>query len=154
MSNTYHGILIHVIFSTKYRRPLLEESWRDELYAYIGGTVKDHKSHLLVAGGIEDHVHLLLKIHPSFAISKTIQLLKSNSSRWIKDRHFHSDFEWQTGYGAFSVSQSQSGFVTNYIKDQRRHHQKLDFKREYLAILRKHGIEFDLKYVFDEEIIA
>ena len=115
MSNSYHGILIYVVFSTKYRRPLLNESWRDELFAFLGSTVKDHKSQLLVAGGIEDHIHLLLKIHPSFAISKTIQLLKSNSSRWIKEnQRVNCKFEWQSGYGAFSFA-IKSDIIKNLI---------------------------------------
>ena len=154
MSNSHHGILVHVVFSTKHRRPLLDEAWTDELYSYIGGTVKDHKSKLLVAGGIEDHIHLLLKIHPSFAISKTIQLLKTNSSKWIKEKFRINQFEWQTGYGAFSVSQSQFKVVADNIRNQRQHHAKYDFKDEYLALLQKHGIEFDLKYVFDVETVA
>jgi REP element-mobilizing transposase RayT len=133
----------------------LDDIWQDDLFSYIGGTVKEHKSRLLVAGGVEDHVHLLLKIHPSFAISKTVQLLKSNSSRWIKENYQKNKrFEWQTGYGAFSVSQSQFQSVANYIQNQKEHHKRLDFKQEYIALLNKHGIEFDLNYVFDEEIVA
>ena len=155
MSNSYHGILLHIIFSTKYRLPLIDDSWKNDLYAYIGGTVTEHKSRLLDAGGIEDHIHLLLKIHPAFAISKTVQLLKSNSSRWINENHqVDQKFAWQSGYGAFSVSQSQYEVVANYIRNQRQHHEKLDFKDEYLAILQKHRLEFDLKYVFDDEVIA
>lgn len=80
---THHGILWHVIFSTKYRKRYLAESWRDELFAYISGIVTDHKAVLLKGGGIEDHIHLLLRVHPEFAISKTVQMLKANSSRWI-----------------------------------------------------------------------
>ena len=153
--SAHHGILLHVIFSTKYRKPVLAETWRDELFAYIGGTVKDHKSTLLKAGGIEDHVHLLLRIHPEFAISKTIQLLKANSSRWINEnRKTQRKFEWQRGYGAFSVSQSMSETVKRYLDRQKQHHAKQTFEQEYLEILRKHEIEFDMEYVFEQEIIA
>jgi putative transposase len=153
--STHHGILLHVVFSTKYRKPHLAEAWRDDLFACIGGTVKDHKSTLLKAGGIEDHIHLLLRIHPEFAISKTVQLLKANSSKWINDqRKTGRKFQWQTGYGAFSVSQSMSETVKNYIGSQREHHRKRTFETEYLSLLEKHGIEYDPTFVFETEIIG
>ena len=155
MPSTHHGILIHIIFSTKNRVPLIDESWQDELFAYIGGTVHDHKAAILCSGGIEDHVHLLAKIHPSFAISETVQLLKSNSSRWVNQQgKTESRFEWQRGYGAFSVSQSQVPKVKNYIQTQREHHRRQSFRDEYFEILKRHEIEFDERYVFDEEIVA
>ncbi len=155
MPSTHHGILIHVVFSTKQRTPLLHPSWRDDLFAMMGGIAKEHKSVLLRAGGIEDHVHLLLKIHPSFAIADTVKLIKGNASRWInKVQKAPGRFEWQRGYGAFSVSESMSETVKGYIKNQEKHHQRQSFEEEYFAILRKHKIEFDKKYVFDEEIVA
>ncbi len=153
--STHHGILLHVVFSTKYRKPVLADQWRDDLFAYIGGTVKDHKASLLKAGGIEDHVHLLLRIHPEFAISKTLQLLKANSSRWINEnRKTPKPFQWQRGYGAFSVSQSMSESVKQYLERQREHHARQSFQDEYLEMLRKHEIEFDLRYVFEQEFVA
>jgi REP element-mobilizing transposase RayT len=153
--STHHGILLHVVFSTKYRKPLLADSWRDDLFSYIGGIVGDHKATLLKSGGIEDHVHLLLRIHPEYAISRTIQLLKANSSGWInKMGRTDTRFEWQRGYGAFSVSQSMTKAVKQYIARQRQHHARRTFEDEYLEILRKHEVEFDMKYVFDQEIIA
>ena len=85
MPSTHHGILIHVVFSTKQRFKLLSKDWRDDVYAYMGGTATEHKSTLLSAGGVEDHVHLLLKTHPSFAISDTVKLIKGNASRWINE---------------------------------------------------------------------
>lgn len=152
---THHGILLHVVFSTKYRKPSLLDDWRDDLFGYIGGIVKDHKSTLLRAGGIEDHVHLFLRIHPEFAISKTIQLLKANSSKWINDSRLTSSrFEWQRGYGVFSVSQSMSEAVVNYISNQREHHRTRSFVDEYLSMLTKHQVEFDPQDVFEQEIIA
>jgi putative transposase len=140
---------------TKYRKSYLAASWRDELFAYIGGIVRDHKSLLLNAGGIEDHVHLLLRIHPEFAISKTVQLLKANSSKWINEQHKLSRrFEWQRGYGAFFVSQSMAETVKRYIADQEPHHRKLTFTDEYISMLNKHGIEYDPRYVFDVEAVG
>jgi REP element-mobilizing transposase RayT len=153
--STYHGILLHLVFATKYRRPLLHDHWRDDLFAYIGGIVRDHKAVLLTAGGIEDHVHLFLKSHPQFAISSTVALLKANSSRWINSqRKTRSRFEWQRGYGVFSVSQSMAETVKNYIRNQREHHRKQGFREEYLELLRRHEIEFDLRYVFEQELVG
>jgi REP element-mobilizing transposase RayT len=153
--STHHGILVHLIFSTKYRVAVLEDSWRDELFSYIGGTVKDHKAVLLKAGGIEDHIHLLMKFHPQFAISSTLQLLKANSSRWINEHQkTPSRFQWQRGYGAFSVSQSMVSTVKKYIANQREHHRAQDFEQEYLQLLRIHKIQFDERYVFEEELMG
>ena len=153
--STHHGILLHVVFSTKFRKPYLAGEWRDDLFGYIGGIVKDHNASLLKAGGIEDHVHLFLRIHPEFAISKTIQLLKANSSKWINlQRKLPGRFEWQRGYGAFSVSQSMSEAVTRYISNQHEHHSKQNFVDEYRLMLANHQIEFDPKYVFEQEIVA
>ena len=155
MPSTHHGLLIHVIFSTKLRYPLIRDSWRDDLFAYMGGTAKEYKATLLSSGGIEDHVHLLLKIHPSFAVADTVKLIKANSSRWInQERKVDCRFEWQRGYGAFSVSQSLSDKVKEYIANQRVHHQRQSFREEYLEMLRRHAIDFDERYVFDEEVVA
>lgn len=158
MSQTHHGVLIHVIFSTKHRYPHISNQWQNDLFAYLGGTggtAREHKATLLASGGIEDHVHLLLRIHPSFAIADTVRHLKANSSRWINEqRKVDCRFEWQRGYGVFSVSQSMSERVKQYIAQQRQHHQKQSFRDEYLEILSRHQVEFDPRYVFDEEISA
>lgn len=155
MSATHHGLLIHVIFSTKLRYPLIRDSWRDDLFAYMGGIARDHKATLVASGGVEDHVHLLMKIHPSFAIADTVKLIKANSSRWINETgKVEGRFQWQRGYGAFSVSQSMSDTVKRYLANQRQHHLTQTFREEYLDTLRRHQIEFDERYVFDEEIVT
>ena len=155
MSSTHHGILVHIVFGTKNREPLIEASWLDELFGYMGTTARDHKATILSSGGIEDHVHLLVKIHPAFAISETVQLIKANASRWINQSgKLSSRFEWQRGYGVFSVSQSQAAKVKTYIRNQRQHHSRVTFRDEYLAMLRRHAVEFDERYVFDEEIVT
>ena len=155
MSSTHHGILIHVVFSTKQRFKLLHKDWRDDLFAYMGGIATEHKSKLLRSGGVEDHVHLLMKIHPKFAISDTIKLIKGNSSRWINDnKKIAARFEWQRGYGAFSVSESMSNTVKRYIENQEEHHRQQSFKDEYISFLKKHNIEYDRRYVFDDEHVG
>ena len=155
MSSTHHGILIHVVFSTKQRFKLLHKDWRDDLFAYMGGVATEHKSKLLRSGGVEDHVHLLMKIHPKFAISDTIKLIKGNSSRWINDnKKIAARFEWQRGYGAFSVSESMSNTVKRYIENQEEHHRQQSFEDEYITFLNKHNIEYDRRYVFDDEHVG
>lgn len=155
MPSTHHGILIHVVFSTKQRFKLLSKAWRDDLYAYIGGVAAEHKSTLLKAGGIEDHVHLLLKIHPSYSVADTVKLIKGNSSKWINEnKKVNARFEWQRGYGAFSVSESMSDTVKRYIENQEEHHRQQSFKDEYLLFLKKHKIQFDARYVFDDEHVG
>lgn len=155
MSSTHHGILIHVVFSTKQRFKLLHKDWRDDLFAYMGGIATEHKSKLLRSGGVEDHVHLLMKIHPKFAISDTIKLIKGNSSRWINDnKKIAARFEWQRGYGAFSVSESMSNTVKRYIENQEEHHRQQSFEDEYITFLNKHNIEYDRRYVFDDEHVG
>lgn len=153
MPSTHHGILLHIIYSTKNRFKLITDDWRDELHSYIGGVVKEHKASLLEAGGIEDHIHLLVRSHPSYAVADTVRLIKANSSRWINEqRKINAKFEWQKGYGVFSVSQSMRETLSHYIQTQRQHHEKQSYEDEYFATLKKHEIEFDERYVFDQEI--
>ena len=153
--SSHHGILVHVVFSTKYRRPVLSDAWRGDLFAYIAGTIKDQKAIVLQSGGVEDHIHLFIRFHPQFAIASTIQLLKANSSRWINENSkTRGRFQWQSGYGAFSVSQSKADAVKKYIANQREHHQKWTFRDEYLALLKRHNIEFDQRYVFEQEVVG
>ena len=154
MSN-FTNLLFHVIYSTKYRKPTIRPDWQDELYGYIGGITRDQKGTLLKIGGVDDHVHLLVKLSPTIAISDVLRMIKSNSSKWINERpNVSRKFEWQTGYAAFSVSESQMLSVADYITNQAEHHRKKTFEEEFLAILKKHNIEFDMRYVFEQEVIV
>ena len=153
--STFTNLLFHIIYSTKYRKPTIHTEWQDDLYGYIGGIVRDQKGKLLKIGGVEDHVHLLAKLGPTNAISDVLRKIKSNSSKWINERSDVSrKFEWQSGYAAFSVSESQLPAVSEYIANQAEHHRKKTFEEELLAILKKHNIEFDMRYVFEQEVIA
>ena len=152
---SYHGIFLHVVFSTKFRKPVLSEDCRAELFAYISGTIEEHKASLIVGGGVEDHIHLLLRTHPGYSISSTIKLLKGNSSRWInEEKKTSSRFSWQPGYGAFSVSKSGLKDVVAYIENQREHHKTISFQDEFLLLLKRYEIKFDPKYVFEQEIVG
>ena len=154
MPNTYTNLLFHIVYSTKYRKPLIRPPWQDELYGYMGGIIRDEKGILLVAGGMADHVHLLAKLPPTIAVSDMLRLIKTNSSKWTNEREDVRYFEWQAGYAAFSVSESQADRVKEYIRKQEERHRTRTFKDEYLTLLRKHNIEFQERYVFDEEHIG
>ena len=154
MPNTYTNLLFHIIYSTKHRKPLIKQTLQDDLYGYIGGIIRDEKGTLLTAGGTADHIHLLAKLPPTIAVSVMLRLIKTNSSKWLNERDDVRYFEWQAGYAAFSVSESQFVRVRTYIESQHEHHRTRTFKDEYLALLRKHNIEFDERYVFDEEHIG
>jgi len=144
MSHSYSQNHLHVVFSTKERRKLIDQQMQPKLWSYLGGIGRNHGFLVLANGGIEDHVHLLIQLPP--ALAKAILLLKSNSSKWMNEHAIK--FAWQEGYGAFAVSASNLAAVERYIQNQPIHHRKITFEQEFLALLRKHRIEFDPKYVF------
>jgi REP element-mobilizing transposase RayT len=120
------------------------------LVPYIGGIARENKMKLIYGGGVDDHIHLLLSIAKTMAISKAMQLIKGGSSKWIHDTFpEHRLFEWQEGYGAFSISISEKPRTIRYIEKQAEHHKKIDFKTEFISFLDVHEIEYDLKHVFD-----
>ncbi len=155
MSSTYTNLIYHIVYSTKCRRPIIERHDREELYRYIGGIIRANQGILLEIGGMPDHVHILAKLTPKLAVTDVLRLVKTNSSKWLNERPSRKGrFGWQTGYAAFSVSQSQLPVVTRYIRNQEKHHQKQTFLEEYLALLTKHQIEFEDRFVFEEEYFA
>jgi putative transposase len=154
MPNTYTNLLYHIVYGTKFRKPLINDHWQDDLYGYMGGIIRDEKGTLLIAGGMPDHVHLLAKLPPTIAVSDMLRLIKANSSKWAGERDDVHYSEWQAGYAAFSVSESQVDRVRDYIRSQIAHHRITPFKAEYLELLRRHQIEFDEHYVFEEEHIG
>ena len=144
MSHTHAWVLVHCIFSTKERANLIPDP--DELCRYLTGVASAKKITLLAVGGTANHIHLLIAVPPAIPLAKAIQELKGNSSRWLHERGVR--FEWQEGYGAFSVSQSQKQVVANYIARQSEHHQKWSFEQEFMTLLRKSGATYDPRYVF------
>ena len=146
MSHTYSQNHIHVVFSTKERQKLIRPQTQPKLWAYMAGIARNHDFLVLANGGIEDHVHLLIQLPATLALAQAVSLLKSNSSRWMNEHG--TRFDWQEGYGAFSVSASNLRTVERYIQNQAVHHKKITFEQEFVALLKKHGIEFDPKYVF------
>ncbi|QDV14464.1 Transposase IS200 like protein [Rosistilla oblonga] len=155
MSSTHTNLLFHIVYSTKYRRDMIGADVQPRLYEYIGGVVREHKGILLEVGGMPDHVHLLAKLSPAVAISDVLRFVKANSSKWVNETLAPKlPFAWQRGFGAFSVSASNVLEVTSYIQTQAEHHRKLTFRDEYRALLERHGIEFDERYLFEEEHVA
>jgi putative transposase len=148
MAHTHTNHLFHIVFSTQGHVPSLEPNIRAELFAYMGGLVKELKGLPIIINGTEDHVHLLILLPPNVSVSDAMRFVKANSSRWIKER-FGKPFAWQKGFGSFSVSRSNVDAVTKYIRDQEQHHRKFEFKSEFVSLLDKNGIDYDEKYLWD-----
>lgn len=148
MSHTHTNLLFHVVFSTQGHLPLITTEVKAELFAYMGGLVKELKGKPIIINGMSDHVHLLILLPPNVSTSDAMRFVKANSSRWVKER-FGKKFAWQKGFGAFSVSRSNADAVAEYIKDQERHHAGFDFKTELVALLEKNEVEYDDRYLWD-----
>ena len=149
MANTYSSLNYHLIFSTKNRESSLIESVCARLWPYLGGIARENGMKALEIGGVADHVHILVSVPATMALSKAVQLIKGGSSHWIKESFPNlAGFAWQDGYGAFTVSESQLDTVRDYIRRQPEHHRTKTFAEEYRAFLEKHDIEFDERYLF------
>ena len=145
---SYVAAYVHCVVGTKERRPLITPALEARLWPYLGGIATENNIKPLAIGGVADHVHILLSLPSTTAISKAVQLLKGGSSKWIHDTFpEHATFAWAEKYGAFSVSVSQLGTVTAYIRSQPEHHRTTNFTEEFLSLLKKHQIAFDEKYL-------
>jgi putative transposase len=150
VAGTYTNLLYHFVFSTKNRIPLISENVQQDLYSYIGGIVRGEGGTLLEIGGVSDHVHLLTKLKPTKSISEMLNRIKSKASKWMNaEKMKMRRFGWQDGYGAFSVSESQIASVRRYIRSQEKHHQRQSFQAEFRALLEKHEIEYEDRYLWD-----
>jgi len=150
MAHTFTNVAIHALFSTKYRRPQLDSELRSELFPYMGGIIAGLKGRPLLINGPSDHVHLLFIQPAALALAELMEKVKANSSGWVHERWpQRASFGWQTGYTAFSVSQSQLELVKNYIGNQERHHRKRTFQEELMTLLERHGIAYDKRFVLD-----
>ena len=148
MSHTYCSSLFHCVFSTKERRTTIPPKVQPQLWAYIGGVACEHGFKALAVGGTQDHVHILLSLPSSVPIAKAMREIKSASSLWMHQTGRRRDFEWQEGYGAFSIGMAQTSATISYIARQEEHHAKRDFQAEFVAFLKKHRIEYDSRYVW------
>ena len=141
MSHRYARLLVHSIFSTKNREPIIPQSTKPRLWAYIGGIARTNGFKALAVGGMEDHVHVLFSLPATLAVAKVIQLIKGGSSKWMNDRLDRRSFAWQDSYGAFSIGISQVESTIRYINNQERHHARVSFEDEFRKILQRHGVQ-------------
>ena len=149
---SFTQLTYHVVFATKYRHPTITDTIQERLYEYIGGTLRAKRSHLIKIGGVKDHVHLLARLSPAIAVADVVRDIKANSSKWMNEQpETTKTFEWQKGYGAFTVSYSQIAVVEQYIRNQEEHHRTRSFQEEYIEFLERHGIDFRLEYLFEDE---
>lgn len=150
MANTYSQVYLHFVFSTKRRSETISPDIEQRVWSYIAGVAKRHGMTPIQIGGIETHVHALVGVPTTMSSSQGAKALKGDSSYGIR-REFEgmADFGWQDGYGVFSVSHSAISSVAQYIRDQREHHSKRSFEEEYVALLNKHGVDYDERYLFD-----
>ena len=149
MGHSYSSNRIHLVFSTKERAKILTEEFQPKLWAYIARIAHNQGFEAKIVGGVEDHIHSLLILPPILPLAKAVQFIKGSSSKWINDSNIaRGRFAWQEGYGAFSVSASQTDAVTQYIRHQKEHHAKLSFEEEFIGLLKKYGVEYDAEYVF------
>ncbi len=150
MAHTFSELLSHVIFCTKGRTASIDDDLRPRLHSYIGGIVRELGGTAIAVGGTADHVHILLRLPPNVSMSDAMRVVKTNSSRWVHETSPNlRSFAWQTGYGAFSVSESNRQAVIDYIENQEEHHRRTSFQEEYLAILKRHRVDYDERFVFD-----
>jgi putative transposase len=147
---SYISSYYHCVFSTKERRPLISQPLQERLWPFLGGIARQHKMKAIAIGGMPDHVHILLSLPSTLAIAKALQLVKGGSSKWVHDTFREQwRFAWQVKYGAFGVSVSLLDKIVEYIKGQEEHHRKMTFQEEFLALLKKHRIAHDERYLWE-----
>jgi REP element-mobilizing transposase RayT len=150
MAQTLVSLMVHVIFSTKHRADLIKPEIEPELFAYIGGIVKNHESRLLAIGGTANHVHLLISQSKNVALSALVAEIKRDSSKWLKTKGtMFRAFSWQDGYGAFSIGESNVQALKQYIARQKEKHREHQFEDEFLAFLKRYGVKYDERYLWD-----
>ena len=148
MSHTYSCALFHCVFSTKERRKIIPPDIQPRLWAYMGGVARKREMTALSIGGTDDHAHMLLSLPPSLPVAKAMREIKSESSRWMREGCGLAGFQWQEGYGAFSIGFAQVSATLAYIARQKEHHKKHDFQAEFIAFLKRNQIEYDPNYVW------
>jgi putative transposase len=150
MAGTFSQIYIQVVFAVQGRQNLLQKPWSDEVFKYMAGIIKGKNQKPIIINGVSNHVHLFIGLKPAMALSDLVRDVKNNTSNFINDQKYvRRNFSWQEGFGSFSYGHSQIGQVYHYILNQEKHHLQKTFKEEYLELLKKFEIDYDLKYLFD-----
>lgn len=145
------SIIYQIVYSTKYRTPCLDKEIRPELFKYIWGILKNKKCHLYRMNGVEDHLHIVMDLHPTIALSNLIKDIKLASSKMIKEKNLIKNFlGWQIGYGACTYSINEKENLIEYVKNQEEHHKKITFREEYISLLNEYEIEYDERYLFED----
>ena len=152
MANTYTQLYFHIVFAVKGRQNHISKKWKDELYKYITGIVTNRNQKMMIINGMPDHIHILVGTKPNCNLSDLVRDIKANASKWINEKKFiNGKFEWQTGFGAFTIGQSQIPKILNYIKAQEEHHKKKSFKEEYIDFLNAYQIDYKNEYLFTDD---
>jgi putative transposase len=150
MAQSLSMTFLHIVFSTKYRQKLILPPVENDLHRYIAEICRELKCPAIQVGGYTDHIHILCELSRTISISKLLEQIKSNSSKWIKTQGVtYHDFFWQNGYGVFSVSKSDVKRVKRYIKNQHAHHSEENFEDEFIRLLVQHAVEYDIRYLWD-----
>jgi putative transposase len=151
MADTYTKLFIHTVFTVRGRENLISPRWKEDLYKYISGIVTHNDQKLMIINGMPDHIHLLLGIKPTIALSDLIRDIKANSSRFVNEQKWiNGRFEWQHGFGAFTCNPAELEPIINYIKNQEEHHRMKRFREEYVDMLNHNKIEYKNEYLFDD----
>ena len=149
VAGTFTFLGMHFVFSTKNRVPLLDTTIQERLFSYIGGIIRELGGKLIEINSMPEHIHFYAYMPKTVSVSKFMEIVKANSSKWIRDSFPDKDkFGWQDGYGAFSVSKSAEDMVIQYIRNQQDHHRKKSFQEEFIEFLNKYGIEYDENYIW------
>jgi putative transposase len=148
MPQTHTNLIYHIIFGTKERRPLIDDSISEQLFKYITGIIANHGGKTVAINGTADHIHILVSLNADKALSEIVRAIKANSSKFVHDEFPSQLFQWQDGYAAFTVSHSQADSVVKYIVGQPEHHRKISFEEEFAAFIKKHGIKIDPRYMW------
>ncbi len=152
MANTYTQLYYHVVYAVKGRTNLISRKWKEELYKYITGIIRKKNQKLIAINGVNNHIHLLIGLKPDVNLSDIMRDVKANSSRFINENKYVSGkFEWQQGFGAFTLGQTQLPFIIEYINNQEEHHKTRTFREEYIDFLNHNDIDFNSDYIFNDE---
>jgi len=150
MANTYTQLNVQTVFAVKGRDNILMSIFKPQLFEYMTGILRNINQYPLAVNGYKNHVHIFFEMHPTKNLSDVLEIVKANSSKWINSNHFvKGRFEWQRGFSGFTYSRSQRDHVIQYIMNQENHHKEQTFREEYMEMLRKSGMEYDEKYIFE-----
>nr|MBI1230418.1 IS200/IS605 family transposase [Cytophagales bacterium] len=151
MANTYSSMIAQTVFAVKYRNALIQQDWKEELFAVVGNLINETDCKTLIVNGVADHVHCLFGFKAKHSMSNVMKSVKSKSSKWLNESNYlKSRFEWQDGYGSFTYSYGQIDQVYNYIKNQEAHHKQVTFLEEYETMLNKYKVDYEDRYIFNE----